>query len=114
MKRHFIFLGAAGVIYYSWLLALIFVAFIVGYESNKAISYPALNLGAIFVVIVIYTWFNSYFQEEANVYWLKLPYRQKLQLQNLKIKWQWKAFVIYEAKSKINTYLLLALKRKKK
>ena len=97
MKKHFIFLGAAGVIYYSWLLALIFVAFIVGYESNKAISYPALSLGAIFVV-----------------YWLKLPYRQKLQLQNLKIKWQWKAFVVYEAKSKINTYLLLALKRKKK
>ena len=55
MKKHFIFLGAAGVIYYSWLLALIFVAFIVGYESNKAISYPALSLGAIFVVIVIYT-----------------------------------------------------------
>ena len=109
MKKHFIFLGAAGVIYYSWLLALIFVAFIVGYESNKAIS-----LGAIFVVIVIYTWFNSYFQKEASVYWLKLPYRQKLQLQNLKIKWQWKAFVVYEAKSKINTYLLLALKRKKK
>ena len=49
MKKHFIFLGAAGVIYYSWLLALIFVAFIVGYESNKAISYPALSLGAIFV-----------------------------------------------------------------
>lgn len=114
MKKHFIFLGAAGVIYYSWLLALIFAAFIVGYESNKAISYPALNLGAIFVVIVIYTWFNSYFQKEASVYWLKLPYRQKLQLQNLKIKWQWKAFVVYEAKNKINTYLLLALKRKKK
>ncbi len=90
MKKHFIFLGAAGVIYYSWLLAL------------------------IFVVIVIYTWFNSYFQKEASIYWLKLPYRQKLQLQNLKIKWQWKVFVVYEAKSKINTYLLLALKRKKK
>lgn len=114
MKKHFIFLGAAGVIYYSWLLALIFVAFIVGYESNKAISYPALILGAIFVVIAIYTWFNSYFQKKASVYWLKLPYRQKLQLQDLKIKWQWKAVVVYEASSKINTYLLLALKRKKK
>ena len=64
MKKHFIFLGAAGVIYYSWLLALIFVAFIV--------------------------------------------------VQDLKIKWQWKAFDIYEARGKLNTYLLLALKRKKK
>ena len=53
MKKHFIFLGAPGVIYYSWLLALIFVAFIIGYESNKSISYPAIILGAIFVVIVI-------------------------------------------------------------
>lgn len=114
MKKHLIFLGAAGVIYYSWLLALIFVAFIVGYESNKAISYPAIILGAIFAIIAIYTWLSSYFKKEASVYWLKLPYRQKLQLQDLKIKWQWKAFVIYEAKSKINTYLLLALKRKKK
>ena len=114
MKKHFIFLGAAGVIYYSWLLALIFVAFIVGYESNKAISYPALILGTIFAIIVIYTWLNSYFQKEASVYWLKLPYRQKIQLQDLKIKWQWKAFDIYEAKGKLNTYLLLAFKRKKK
>ena len=53
MKKHFIFLGAAGVIYYSWLLALIFVAFIVGYESNKSISYPAIALGTIFAIIVI-------------------------------------------------------------
>jgi hypothetical protein len=114
MKKHFIFLGAAGVIYYSWLLALIFVAFIVGYESNKAISYPALILGTIFVIIVIYTWLNSYFQKEASGDWLKLPYRQKIQLQDLKIKWQGKAFDIYEAKGKLNTYLLLAFKRKKK
>ena len=110
MKKHFIFLGAAGVIYYSWLLALIFVAFIVGYESNKAISYPALILGTI----VIYTWLNSYFQKEASADWLNLPYCQKIQLQDLKIKWQWKAFDIYEAKGKLNTYLLLAFKRKKK
>ena len=51
MKKHFIFLGAAGVIYYSWLLALIFVAFIVGYESNKSISYPAIALETIFAII---------------------------------------------------------------
>lgn len=114
MKKHFIFLGVAGVIYYSWLLALIFVAFIVGYESNKAISYPALIIGAIFAIIAIYTLLNSYFQKEAENTWLKLPYSQKFKLQSLKVKYQWKAFVIYEAKNKINTYLLLALKRKKK
>ncbi|WP_281508906.1 hypothetical protein [Lactobacillus taiwanensis] len=114
MKKYFIFLGAPGVIYYSWLLALIFVAFIIGYESNKSISYPAIILGAIFVVIVIYTWLNSYFQKETDDFWVKLPYRQKFKLQSLEIKCQWKAFVIYKAKSKINTYLFLALKRKKK
>ena len=53
MKKHFIFLGAPGVIYYSWLLALIFVAFIIGYESNKSISYPAIIFGAIFMVLVM-------------------------------------------------------------
>lgn len=66
------------------------------------------------MVIVIYTWLNSYFQKETDDFWVKLPYRQKFKLQSLEIKCQWKAFVIYKAKSKINIYLFLALKRKKK
>ncbi|MDE6491803.1 MAG: EbsA family protein, partial [Lactobacillus sp.] len=41
-KKHFIFLGTAGIIYYSWLFIILFISLILMYESNTTINWPAI------------------------------------------------------------------------
>ena len=61
------FLGVAGIIYYSWLLIVLFIAFILGYEGNKAISIPGIVVGIIFLLLAVYTWSFSYLQKGGTM-----------------------------------------------
>lgn len=74
MKKHFIFLDKAGIIYYSWLFTLLFIGLILGYEGTSTLNWPAIILIVIFFILLIYTWFASYYSPEI----LKFPYRKKL------------------------------------
>lgn len=115
MKKHFIFLGVPGVIYYSWLLTLIFVAFIFGYESNKSLSVPGLVLGIIFGLLVIYTWLYSYFKESKSKNFLfKLPYRSISKIDQPKLRTSWKIFDLYEIKDNYHNYLVMCINKRKK
>lgn len=115
MKKHFIFLGVPGVIYYSWLLTLIFVAVIFGYESNKSISLPCLILSIIFVLLVIYTWICSYFKaDKSQNYLFKLPYRSTIKITAPKLRASWKMFAVYEIKDNYHNYLVICINRKRK
>ena len=111
MKKHFIFLGVPGITYYSWLLSLIFVAVIFGYEANKGISMPCLILSIIFGVLVIYTWFTSYFKQEQANYVLKLPYTTMTAIKPPKLLMQWKFLKIYELKDKYHSYLVISVSK---
>lgn len=115
MKKHFIFLGVPGVIYYSWLLTLIFVAVIFGYEKDKSVSLPCLILSIIFVIWLIYTWIFSYFKEENNKnYLFKLPYRSLNKVGQPRLRTSWKMFDFYEIKDNYHNYLVMTIQRKKK
>ncbi|QNQ82284.1 hypothetical protein FP435_03670 [Lactobacillus sp. PV037] len=111
MKKHFIFLGVEGVTYYSWLLSLIFVAVIFGYEANKGVSIPCLSLSIIFVLLVIYTWLTSYYKEDQTNYILKLPYAAAMTINSPKLRMKWKFFKIYELKGKSHSYLVLSISK---
>lgn len=108
MKKHFIFLGIPGITYYSWLLSLIFIAIIFGYEASKGISIPCLILSIIFVLLVIYTWLTSYFKQDQKNYFLRLPYTTITVMGPPKLRTQWKFFKIYELKDKYHSYLVMA------
>lgn len=114
MKKHFIFLGVPGVIYYSWLLTLIFVAIIFGYESNKSLSVPGLVLGIIFGLLVIYTWMCSYFKESKQNHLFKLPYRSIVKISQPKLRTSWKIFDFYEIKDNYHNYLVMCINKRKK
>ncbi|WP_240404972.1 EbsA family protein [Lactobacillus jensenii] len=96
MKKHLFFLGKAGTIYYSWLMVLLFISLIIALEGNKAIMWPAVIIGSIFLVIAIYTFLCSYIKEEKNSLLLKLPYKKKVVLTQKPQKVaSWHAFHIY-------------------
>ncbi len=113
MKRHFIFLGVPGIIYYSWLLALVFIGVCVAYESNKSLSIPSLVLCSLFGILLIYTLIYSYFEEDNKKIYLKLPYRKKTEVSKLQLMYQWHAFEIYKIKDEYENYYVLTIKRKK-
>ncbi len=95
VKKHFIFLGRSGLIYYSWLFILLFLAFIIGYESNQKISFDALLIGTLFIIGVIYTFFFSYIRSSKNRFEICLPYRGKqilIQQPQLCLQWHFLAF----------------------
>lgn len=73
-KKHFIILGRAGIIYYSWGLIILFLSLIFAYESTKPINWPALVCGLLFLTIVLYTFTNSYWTGSC----LKLPFKRKI------------------------------------
>lgn len=115
MKKHFIFLGVPGVIYYSWLLTLIFVAVIFGYENDKSVSLPCLILSIIFVILVIYTWLFSYFKKDKNKeYLFKLPYHSLSKVGQPRLRTSWKIFNFYEIKDNYHKYLVMCIQRKNK
>lgn len=114
MKKHFIFLGAPGIIYYSWLLALVFVGVTFAYESNKAISIPSIILCSLFGILLIYTWFNSYLEEENKGYLFKLPYRKISEVTTPQLIFQWHIFKLYKLKDNYRKYYLILIEGKRK
>ncbi|RVU71740.1 MULTISPECIES: acyltransferase [Lactobacillus] len=95
MKKHFLLLGKAGLIYFSWLFILLFIGLILAYEGTAKINWSAIIIIVIFLGLLIYTWFASYCTTQV----LKLPYRGKLKLkQKAKIIWQWKFCQINQLK----------------
>lgn len=115
MKKHFIFLGVPGVVYYSWLLTLIFVAVIFGYEKDKSVSLPCLILSIIFVILVVYTWFFSYFKEDKNQkYLFKLPYHSLDKIAQPRLSASWKMFKFYEIKDNYHNYLVMCIQKNNK
>ncbi|MBP2058023.1 hypothetical protein J2Z60_001198 [Lactobacillus colini] len=114
MKKHFIFLGVPGVIYYSWLLTVIFVAVVFVYEKDKALSLPGLILSIVFVVWAGYTWLYSYFEEQNGQYLFKLPYKSTARVTQLNLRSSWKKFDLYEIKDNYYSYFVVCVKSKKK
>ena len=113
MKKHFIFLGAPGIIYYSWLLVLVFIGVTFAYESNKAVSIPAVVLCLLFGIILIYTWFNSYLKEKDKKYLFKLPYRKIIMVAKPQLIFQWHIFKSYQIKDNYHKYYIILIERKR-
>ncbi|MBI1710148.1 hypothetical protein HYQ50_1135 [Lactobacillus crispatus] len=107
------FLGVAGIIYYSWLLIVLFIAFILGYEGNKAISIPGIVVGIIFLLLAVYTWSFSYLQKGGEKILLKLPYRSKVKINQMTLLSSWRNFQVYQLKSDYQSYSVLMMSRKK-
>nr|WP_297950091.1 hypothetical protein [uncultured Lactobacillus sp.] len=99
--------------YYSWLLIVLFIAFILGYEGNKTISIPGIVVGVIFVLLAIYTWTFSYLQKDKDKLILKLPYRSKVKVDQMTLRSSWHNFQIYQLKSDYQNYSILMMSRKK-
>lgn len=96
MKKHCLLLGKPGLIYNSWLLVLLFVAFIVAFEGNRAIVWPAIILGVIFACLFFYSYRNSYILQRGEQTKVKLPYkRQTTAVRAPKLIASWHSFVIY-------------------
>ncbi|WP_334204551.1 EbsA family protein [Lactobacillus amylovorus] len=107
------FLGLAGIIYYSWLVIILFIAMILGYEGNKAISISGIVVGIIFTILLIYTWAFSYVAKSNDQFILKLPYRTKKKVNQPTLRAQWRIFQIYQLKGEVQNYSILVISRKK-
>lgn len=112
MKKHFLFLGKAGLIYFSWLFLILFIGLIIAYESVSKFSWPAAITIVIFFIILIHTYFASYYTAE----YLHLPYRNKVKLASEpKITWSWKQIKIEKVRlNKLQNLYLLRIKLQKK
>lgn len=98
-KQHFIFLGKAGLIYYSWMFVVLFVSLIIAYENNASISWPGIIVFVMFLIILIYTILTSYWNQD----YLRLPFKRKTKISSRPqlVKQLWK-FNIYEVN--LNSY----------
>ncbi|GFZ27014.1 hypothetical protein [Lactobacillus corticis] len=76
MKKHLIFLGPTAVIYYSWLFMVLLLAIILAYEGNQAVVPSAIITSVIFLLLLAYTIWQSYYFETRRQ--LKLPYKKQL------------------------------------
>lgn len=114
MKKHIIFLGSLGLIYYSWLVLILLISLIIAFEGNKAIVWPAVYLGLAFIAIATYTFLTSYVKETREACFLKLPYRKKKELsQKPKYIKKWWIFKIYQleiSKYEILTFMVFSKK----
>jgi hypothetical protein len=115
VKKHCLLLGKTGLIYNSWLLILLFVAFIVAFEGNRAIVWPAIILGLIFAGLLFYSYFNSYVLQRGEQTKVKVPYkRQTTTVRAPKLIARWHSFAIYRVQlDELTslTYLVLEKRR---
>lgn len=111
MKKHFIFLGKAGLIYFCWLFILLFVGLIIAYEGTEKVNWLAIIFIVLFFMIGIYTWFQSYYDDT----YLKLPYRTKIKLSSQPEKiWSWKWLTLEKyGRNSVQSYYLLRIQNKK-
>lgn len=106
-KKHFIILGRIGLIYFCWLLNIFFLSWIFAFEGTKTICYPAIISMIIFVLLIIYTYLNSYWNKQS----LKLPFKTKIITNSQpKLCSQYYWFKIYEIRTTdIEKYYLLRI-----
>lgn len=96
MKKHCLLLGKTGLIYNSWLLVLLFIAFIVAFEGNRAIVWPAIILGLVFACLLFYSFRNSYVLQRGEQTKVKVPYkRQTTAVRAPQLIARWHSFAIY-------------------
>lgn len=74
MKKHFVLLGKAGLIYFSWLFIVLFIGLIIAYEGTERVNWPAILIICLFVLLLVYTFINSYYSNSI----IKLPYSKKI------------------------------------
>lgn len=86
---------------------------ILGYEGNKAISVPGIIVGIIFVLLTIYTWYFSYFENKDKKIIFKLPYRTKQAVSQPVLYKEWRNFKVYQLKGEFQNYSVLIISRKK-
>ncbi|TSO26286.1 acyltransferase [Lactobacillus sp. LL6] len=104
-KKHYVFLGKAGLIYYSWMFVVLFISLTFFYEKNTTISWPGVSLLIGFFVILIYTILTSYWNKE----YFRIPFKFKVKIPQTPklIKRIWK-FNFYEIKlNKYQTFYLV-------
>lgn len=108
-KKHFIILGRSGLIYFCWILIVFFLSLIFLYESTKAFNWPALICILFFFMLLLYTYFNSYW--DTSIF--KLPFRSNTKmLSEPTILLQWHIFKIYEIKlDEFGHYYLLRFEK---
>lgn len=108
-KKHFIILGRSGLIYFCWILIVFFLSLIFLYESTKVFNWTALICALIFLTLLLYTYFNSYW--DTSIF--KLPFRSKTKmLSEPTILLQWHIFKIYEIKlDEFGHYYLLRFEK---
>lgn len=97
MKKHFIQIGQAGLIYYSWLFVILFIGLIFHYEKTTPVSGPAWILIILFLLLILYSYFCSYWQKD----YFKLPYRPAIK-KSFVIKQRWRYRRIVVATVEIN------------
>lgn len=95
MKKHFILVGKAGLILYSWLFVLLFIGLIIAYESTQKISWPAITLIVIFCLLFSGSFWRSYFTKQELVLPYRFSFKKSIQI---KKKWQWKKLALYHLK----------------
>ncbi|CCI85568.1 hypothetical protein FC52_GL000267 [Lactobacillus pasteurii DSM 23907 = CRBIP 24.76] len=108
-KKHFVFLGTAGIIYYSWLFVILFVGLVITYEGTEKINWLAIGILAVALMAFIYTWISSFYNDK----YLKLPYSKKRQInQEPELIGSWKFFKVYRLQlNSIKKYMLLRIEK---
>lgn len=111
MKKHFILTGKFGLIYFSWIFVLLFLALIFNYEKTTKVSQIAIILFILFFAALVYTWFNSYFTTKI----IKVPYRPKIKGQfTVEQKGEWHGLTLYMLQvGKMQKYWVLCYSSKK-
>lgn len=114
MKKHLIFLGDLGVIYYSWLLLVLFLTVIFCLEGSQFINPPTVITGTIFLLLLVFTWKKSYISFDSQTR-LRLPYQKEFVLEKKpELVTSWRSFEVYRARvSKHQSIDYLVYKRKR-
>lgn len=114
MKKHLIFLGDLGVIYYSWLLLVLFLTVIFCLEGNQFINLPTVITGIIFLLLLVFTWKKSYISFDGQTR-LRLPYRKEFVLEEKpELVTSWRGFEVYRVRiSRHQSTDYLVFKRKR-
>lgn len=111
MKKHFILLGKAGLIYGCWLLILLFTSFIFYYEKDTNFSWMQIVLLLLFFIFLIHAALFSYWEEKSHTF--KLPYFKKIKsAQNPHLIWHWSHFYLWSIKPHYQTYYFLTIQKR--
>lgn len=115
MKKHCLLLGKAGLIYNSWLLDILFIAFIIAYEGNQRVSWPGIIVGFAFALLLLYSFLTCFIQKGDERSKIRLPYvRQAQAIKSTQLLLTVSIFHVYRAKladRKQLTYLTIVKKR---